>query len=175
MYSGQVETREGEHAAALFSLTTGKHTRPSSDRVLRARDIQLLAEVDWPVPNLPMGLVIHAIKDATREGADFLLGERPEHWSPMAKVDHASFGRLAENALPFRDANVGNARVLSVESLEGTRLRFGVDGEPFALLSVALDCFAMAIPASAVAVTVRVGRDKGLAGRSTMVSSAACR
>ena len=170
MYSGRVETGEGEQAASLFSLTTGNHQLPRANDVLAARDVRLMAEVDWQVPDLPIGLVTHAIEDATRDGADFLLGERPEHWSPMAKVDHASFGRLSENALPLRDSKTENARTLSVEAMTGTMLRFGVDGEPVSLLSVALDCFAVAIPASTVAVTVRVGRDEGLAGESTMVS-----
>lgn len=174
MYSGGIDNGEGEHAAALVSLTKGRHDLPSGNGVLDADNVQSLTEVDWGIPDLPIGLVHHAVEDATTDGADFLLGERPEHWSPMAKVDHQSLGRLAANARLFRDPEVANARMLTLESIEKTTtLRFAVDGEPVALLSVALDSFAMAIPASAVAVTVRVGLDMGLADASTMVSGMA--
>jgi pimeloyl-ACP methyl ester carboxylesterase len=178
MYTGRIETREGDHAASLISLTTGRHPTwmdrvlHANGQVLPARDVERLVGVEWQVPGLPHGLVFHAYQDADRPDADFLLGERPECWSPLAKVDHASFGFLSEAALPLRDTMIRDPRTLNVEPMEGTtRLRFEVDGESVALLSVALDCFAVAIPAEAVAITVRVGHDQGLADRPTMVSS----
>lgn len=145
---------------------------PANGQVFPARDVERLMSVDWQASGLPHGLVSHAYQDAERPGADFLLGERPEHWSPLTKVDQASFGRLSAMALPLLDPMIRDPRTLRVKSMEGTtRLRFDVDGEPMALLSVASDSFAVAIPAEAVAITVRVGRDEGLANRRTMVSS----
>ena len=168
MYSGRIETSEGESAASLVSLITGDHGR-LPDGALAAQDVQLFAEVDWQVADLPAGLIQHAVKDATGDDSDFLLGERPEHWSPVAGVSHSSIGAFVAKVNVFRELEFGNARKLSAESILGTTmLRFAVDGDPVALLSVALDCFAVAIPASTVAVTVRVGTEMALASGSTM-------
>ncbi|HEY9263377.1 MAG TPA: hypothetical protein VIQ11_02085, partial [Mycobacterium sp.] len=81
-----------------------------------ARDVERLMGVDWQVSGLPHGLVSHAYQDAERPGADFLLGERPEYWSPLAKVDYASFGRLSASAFRVRDTMIRDPRTLNVES-----------------------------------------------------------